>query len=286
MRMAVMIACGILGTKVVGASPGPRAGTVIVKTIVAALLLASVTMAQADPIDVLLDAGGFVPGPFPNNQYELIHLSGTLSGDEGNLYGIRFDLVNAAPNGWGVSKVDSSAVRALIGNVTTTGPGSVRAVHGHAIGTAGATGPISALNGQVTCPADNAVCRNIEVAATGEGATEGIFFTTSGPGHFSYLLNVTQATVDNGFALLTTGSPAGRLVWTSGGSIDSPSAGVVRIQGVLQSATIAALEARIRALEQQLAGGGGGGGGGGGAGGGDVPPPPPCATDPAPVFRV
>jgi hypothetical protein len=202
--------------------------------------------------DALLDAGSWTPQPYPNDEYHMLQIGGTLAGDDGKLMGAVFDLVNASPTGVGHTGEDTSHVRAVIGTVTTTGPGSVRFLHGHAIGASGSTGTVNAVNAQVTCPIGNPNCRAIEVASTGEAAAQGIVFGTSGLGHFDYLIHAYWPRVDLGFVLLPTGTPGGRITWFGGGMIESPSPGVVRIDGILQNATIAALEARIRKLEQTI----------------------------------
>lgn len=240
----------------------------IVKVLALGLVLLVLPFhASAQPFlsDVLLDVGDWVPGA-GSAEYHQIHLRGMLGGDNGNLMGLVIELTNDSPSGYGSTGSDTARGRGVIGTVTTTGPGSVRFLHGHGIGLPGSTGPVNAVTAQITCPTGSPNCRNIEVAATGDGATRGIEFTSSGPGHFSYLINATAAQTDNAFVLLPTGAPGGRVMWSGGGSIYSPAPNVVLIEGTLQNATISALLDRIRALEERL---------------GAAPPSPP-SSPPAP----
>jgi hypothetical protein len=133
--------------------------------------------------------------------------------------GAVFAMVNASPTGVGHTGADTSQVREVIGTVTTTGPGSVRfsSRPRH-------RGP------RVYRPESSLALLVLE--------------------HF--LIHAYWPRVDLGFVLLPTGPPGGRIKWSGGGVIESPSPGVVRIDGILQNATIAALEARIRTLEQQI----------------------------------
>lgn len=234
--------------------------------ILAAVLLFNVQSVHAQTVQSLLNLETWQGGA----KYGLL-IQGDLAGDHAELNGIVIQMRNEANGGFGITGQDTARVRGIIGTVTTDGPGSARFLHGHAIGEPGATGAVSAFNGQVTCNAGNPFCRGIEVAATGEGPAEGIHFGASGPGHFGYLLTTTSAVVDHGFALLATGTPAGRLVWSGGGSIDSPIGGVIRIDGTLENATITLLEARIRALEVAL-----------GITPGTLPPVPPTIVPPVP----
>lgn len=203
--------------------------------------------------DVLRDAGTFTPSALPVDEYRQVQHLGTLAGDHGHLFGLTLNLVNASPNGFGNNGGDDTArVRGIIGTVTTRGPGSVRFLHAHAIGEPSSTGPLAAVTAQVTCPVGSPHGRAIEVSNTGPGVARGIDFTASGPGHYDYAINFLQAVVDIAALHLQTGTPGGRLLWTQGGAIDSPAPNVIRIQGTLQSATVAALEARVAALEARL----------------------------------
>jgi hypothetical protein len=161
--------------------------------------------------------------------------------------GAVFAMVNASPTGVGHTGADTSQVRAVIGTVTTTGPGSVRfsSRPRH-------QGPRVYRDGQRgQCPSD-VPDRKPELSCY-----RGRFYWRGSCPESSlallvlehFLIHAYWPRVDLGFVLLPTGPP---VVECGGGVIESPSPGVVRIDGILQNATIAALEARIRTLEQQI----------------------------------
>ena len=88
--------------------------------------------------DYRLDLGAVaVPSGKQVNAFWLTGALKTKPNTRAYLNGIVFDLTNDAPTG--DTLTDPTRVRAIIGQVTTTGAGSVRGIHTHAIGAPGTT---------------------------------------------------------------------------------------------------------------------------------------------------
>lgn len=146
-------------------------------------------------------------------QINALWLTGQMASERGALNGVVFDLANNSPVG--DTDTDPTRVRAIIGQVTTTGPGSVRGVHATAIGALGSTGAVNAINGEVH-PADTTQrAYAVGVMQTGAGGiADGLFYGSREP--FRYGINMAEmATYSDGTFYLPLGEQ-NAIVWADG----------------------------------------------------------------------
>lgn len=179
------------------------------------MFFASILFAQTVFVPIALGAQALPPWA----QVVGLRVSGSLLSNENvglkELYGVVFDLRNDATTNDFV--FDYNRVRGLIGQVATSGPGSVRGVHVHAFATTPqAIGILNGVNSQISAGAATARGYAYGVDSTGApGIVDGLLFNSNlDESKFRYAINFAEyGSALGAFALLPLGVTDGKFLW-------------------------------------------------------------------------
>ena len=137
--------------------------------------------------------------------------NGTTPG--GRLNGIVFDYTNDWQGPYDM-QTDNARVRPIIGQVTTTGPGSVRFVHGHARATEKATGALNVFAATVSAGPVTTTAYNYMAVSSGEpGVVDGFRFEQNPGSDFRRGLSFLNARFTKSAIDLSTGPTNGLFRW-------------------------------------------------------------------------
>lgn len=188
-------------------------------------LAVDTTVPRYDLSSSTLSAAIYVPAGTQHvpagKQLDLVRVTGTLQSTDNTtlkeMYGYVFNMVNDSTVG--DTSNDYNRVRGLIGEITTNGPGSVRAIHVTAIGATASTGVVNGANIQVAPSATNVPSRALQISNTGStDLVDAIFFDSNNDtNRFKGGLNMAER---GSYALwaiaLTASSMSGKVFWQDG----------------------------------------------------------------------